>query len=120
VEDDPDVRTMYARYLSRHGLRVQTAMDGMEALHLASTRRPSIVIMDRSLPHIDGWEATRRLKRDPATRDTLVIACTGHLPGGSVQLALDAGCDAYVVKPCVRQDLLAEIHRALARQRSDR
>ena len=106
---------MYAQYLSLHGLRVEAASSAEEALHLARDLRPDVVIMDLSLPHVDGWEATRRLKADPATRRTPVIVCTGHVEGSSVVRAVDAGCDAYVVKPCLPRILLAEIDRVLGR-----
>ncbi|HEV8437656.1 MAG TPA: response regulator [Methylomirabilota bacterium] len=114
MEDDWDARELYGRYLRSHGMQVEAATDGVQALRLAETLHPDIVVMDLSLPHLDGWEATRRLRHDPRTRYVPIIACSGHVFGTSVDLALDAGCDAYVVKPCLPKDLLAEIRRLLA------
>jgi len=115
VEDNEDLRSIYARYLRSRGFRVETASDGRSAVSQIVETRPDLVVMDLSLPHLTGWEATRRLRRDPRTMRIPVIACTGHVSGWSVEHALDAGCDAYVVKPCSPEDLLAEIQRVLAR-----
>jgi two-component system, cell cycle response regulator DivK len=115
VEDDEDVRSVHAHYLAAHGFRVETAADGKTALRLITETRPDIVVMDLSLPALNGWEATRRLKHDLRTAHIPIIAYSGHAQGWSVEHALDAGCDAYVVKPCSPEDLLAEIQRVLAR-----
>jgi CheY-like chemotaxis protein len=71
------------------------------------------------MPQLDGWEATRRLKRDPRTAHIPVLACTGHAFGAPVERAIEVGCDAYVVKPCLPEDLLQHIRRLLARPRPD-
>jgi CheY-like chemotaxis protein len=120
VEDHPDERQIYTRYLSSHGFRIETATDGERAVSMARELRPDLIVMDLSLPHVNGWEATRRLKRDTSTRHIPIIACTGHVLHGSVELALEAGCEAYVVKPCLPKDLLAEIRRVLSRHRPRR
>jgi two-component system cell cycle response regulator DivK len=114
VEDDRDVREMYARYLSAQGFRVDTASDGASAFARIVENRPDLIVTDLSLPRLTGWELTRRLKRDPRTIWIPVIACTGHVLGWAVEHALDAGCDAYVIKPCLPADLAAEIRRVLA------
>ena len=115
VDDDPDQREMYGRYLTARGYPVLLATHGGEAVELARQTRPDAIVMDLSMPHVDGWEATRRLKRDPSTRRIPVIACTGHIIGTSAERAFDAGCDAYVTKPCLPRDLVLEIQRVLTR-----
>jgi CheY-like chemotaxis protein len=116
VEDNNDEREMYTSYLATLGFRVEAAWDGASALARIVDARPDLVVMDLSLPRLDGWELTRRLKNDPRTAETLVVACTGHVLGASVERALEAGCDAYVVKPCPPHELVAEIRRLLARR----
>ena len=115
VDDDADQREMYGRYLTARGFPVLLATHGGEAVELAWQARPDAIVMDLSMPHVDGWEATRRLKRDPHTRNIPVIACTGHVVGTSAERAFDAGCDAYVTKPCLPKDLVLEIRRVLTR-----
>ena len=115
VDDDADQREMYGRYLTARGFPVLLATHGGEAVELARQTRPDAIVMDLSMPHVDGWEATRRLKRDPSTRNIPVIACTGHVVGTSAERAFDAGCDAYVTKPCLPKDLILEIRRVLTR-----
>lgn len=120
VEDQVDQRDMYARYLAWRGLRVETAADGNQALSLARGSHPDLIVMDLGLPRLDGWQATRRLKGDLYTRHIPVLACTGHVLGGSLERALDAGCDGWVMKPCLPRDLHKEIHRVLAQGRQRR
>jgi two-component system, cell cycle response regulator DivK len=114
VEDDPTQRDMYATYLLAKGLRVITAVDGSAAISLAFEFLPDIIVMDLALPHVDGWQATRRLKQDACTAGIPIVACTAHILRGSVEKAIDAGCDAYITKPCLPNDLLVEIRRMLA------
>jgi two-component system cell cycle response regulator DivK len=102
-------------YFRSQGFRVEVATDGGAGFVLAVETRPDVVVTDLSMPHVDGWEMTRRLRRDPRTAHILVIACTGREFGGAAERALDAGCDAYVVKPCLPEDLLRETRHALAR-----
>lgn len=116
VEDDRDTREMYARYMSFHGFRVATAADGVLGLSTAQVLRPDVIVMDLSLPHLDGLEAARRLKRDPRTHHIPVIACTGRVSNGSPERALDIGIDVYVTKPCPPKELLAEVRLALSRR----
>ncbi len=113
VEDFQDAREMYAEYLEFSGYRVEQARDGEEALKKANRLQPSIILMDLSLPKIDGWEATRRLKRDEATRQIPVVALTGHALIGHSEGAREAGCDAFVAKPCLPDALVAEVRRVL-------
>jgi two-component system cell cycle response regulator DivK len=114
-DDNPDDREMYATYFLAKGYRVQTAGDGDLAFRYAVESRPDAIVMDLSMPRVDGWEATRRLKADARTRHIPIIACTGHAFGASVERALVVGCDAYVVKPCRPRDLLTEVRRHLVR-----
>jgi two-component system cell cycle response regulator DivK len=116
VEDDPTQREMYTTYLLAKGLRVITAVDGSTAISLAFEFLPDIIVMDLALPYLDGWQATRRLKQDACTAGIPIVACTAHILRGSVEKAIDAGCDAYITKPCLPDDLLAEIRRLLAQQ----
>ena len=114
VDDFPDNRQMYAEFLSFSGLRVAEAANGHEALEKATELLPDVIVMDLSLPGIDGWEATRRLKGDPRTQHIVVMALTGHALAGHSKGAIEAGCDAFVTKPCLPDRLLEEIRRMLA------
>ena len=116
VEDYDDAREMYADYLRFAGYRVAEARDGEEALERAFELLPDLILMDLALPRLDGWEATRRLKRDPRTRAIPIVALTGHALQGHAEGARQAGCDAFVTKPCLPDDLVAEIHRVLVRE----
>jgi two-component system, cell cycle response regulator DivK len=120
VDDYPDNRDIYVQFLTYAGLRVEEAENGHQALDKAFTLRPDVIVMDLSLPGLDGWEATRRLKQDPRTRDIPVIALTGHALAGHSKVAFDAGCDAFITKPCLPERLLEEIRAILtaARPRS--
>jgi CheY-like chemotaxis protein len=104
---------MYVQYLNFAGYRVAEASNGHEALEQAFAARPDLIVMDLSLPGMDGWEATRRLKADERTRDIPVVALTGHALAGHGKTALEAGCDAFIIKPCLPEDLAAEIRRIL-------
>ena len=115
VEDNEMNRDMLSRRLIRRGFQVVFAMDGQHGIDLAHSERPDIILMDMSLPVIDGWEATRRIKADPATQKIPVIALTAHAMAGDRQRFLDAGFDEYVTKPITDETLLfAAIERCLA------
>lgn len=109
VDDFEDNRAMYVEYLSFQGFRVAEAVNGEEAVARAKELRPAVVVMDLSLPVMDGWEATRRLKADAKTRHIRVIALTGHAEPAHAKRALDAGCDDFVAKPCLPEHLLAKV-----------
>ena len=115
VDDFADVREMYAAYLRFAGFRVDEAADGVEALAKASKLRPDLVLMDLSLPGLDGWEATRRIKADEQTRHIPVVALTGHTLAPYLQRARDAGVDGFLAKPCLPDALVAEVRRLLPR-----
>jgi two-component system cell cycle response regulator DivK len=114
VDDFADNREMYAEFLEFAGMRVAQAENGHEALERAFALLPDLIVMDLSLPGLDGWEATRQLKRDARTKAIPVIALTGHALAGHSQGAIDAGCDAFVTKPCLPERLFEEIQRMLA------
>ena len=113
VDDYPDAREMYAEYLEFSGFDVVEAENGMEALQRAVETAPDIILMDLSLPVMDGWEATRRLKADKRTAPIPVVALTGHALAGISEGAKKAGCDAFVTKPCLPEDLVKEIRKIL-------
>ena len=113
VDDYPDAREMYTEYLEFSGFDVIQAGNGQEALERAADSAPDIILMDLSLPVMDGWEATRRLKADAKTADIPVVALTGHALAGISEGARRAGCDAFVTKPCLPEDLVTEIRRVL-------
>ena len=114
VDDFQDNREMYCEYLAFAGFRVIEAANGQEAVDQAFEKLPDVIIMDLSLPVMDGWEATRLLKRDARTRTIPVVALTGHALAGHSKGARDAGCDAFLAKPCLPDQLVAEIRRMLA------
>jgi two-component system cell cycle response regulator DivK len=116
VEDYQDAREMYAAYLQFSGYDVAEAGNGVEAIEKTQALMPDIVLMDLALPRMDGWEATRRLKSDPRTRHIPVVALTGHALAGHAEGAREAGCDAFVTKPCLPDALVAEIKRLLDQQ----
>jgi two-component system cell cycle response regulator DivK len=113
VDDYPDAREMYTEYLEFSGFEVVEAGNGIEALQKAVDASPDIILMDLSLPVMDGWEATRRLKADARTASIPVVALTGHALAGISEGAKKAGCDAFVTKPCLPEDLVREIRRIL-------
>lgn len=118
VDDFPDAREMYSEYLEFSGFDVVEAGNGMEALLRAVDTTPDIILMDLSLPVMDGWEATRRLKADQRTKAIPVVALTGHALAGISEGAKQAGCDAFVTKPCLPEDLVREIRKILDRPSS--
>jgi len=109
VEDNEMNRDMLSRRLERKGFEVVMAVDGLAGVEMASSSNPDIILMDLSLPEIDGWEATRRIKADPATQNIPVIALTAHAMAGDEKKALDAGCDDYDTKPVNLNRLLEKI-----------
>ena len=115
VEDYQDAREMYAAYLQFSGFDVAEAANGVDAVAKTRELLPDIVLMDLALPQMDGWEATRQLKGDPATRHIPIVALTGHALAGHAEGARQAGCDAFVTKPCLPDALVAEIRRLLDR-----
>ena len=99
VEDDTDNRCIVAKVLSVEGYQVIEANDGVQALARVREERPDVILMDLALPNMDGWEATRQLKSDPATRAIPVVALTAFAMRGDEERAREAGCDDYLPKP---------------------
>jgi CheY-like chemotaxis protein len=114
VEDNELNRDMLSRRLARKGYDVVLARDGAEGVAAAATEGPDLVLMDMSLPVLDGWEATRRLKASPETRSIPVIALTAHAMSTDREKAVEAGCDDYDTKPVELTRLLEKIERLLA------
>ncbi|HSC26195.1 MAG TPA: response regulator [Vicinamibacterales bacterium] len=113
VDDYQDAREMYAAYLQFSGFRVAEATDGCEAIDRTLELMPDLILMDLALPRMDGWEATRRLKLDQRTRHIPIVVLTGYALAGHVAGARQAGCDSFVTKPCLPDELVAEIQRML-------
>ncbi|PTX91745.1 response regulator [Opitutus sp. ER46] len=113
VEDNEMNRDMLSRRLLRRGYEVIIAVDGQQGVDLAGTSMPDLILMDMSLPVIDGWEATRRLKASDVTKKIPVIALTAHAMAGDREQALAAGCDDYDTKPIELDRLLPKIQRFL-------
>jgi len=109
VEDNEMNRDMLSRRLERKGFEVVFAQDGSVAVELASSEQPALILMDMSLPVMDGWEATRRIKANPATKDIPVIALTAHAMAGDKEKAMEAGCEDYDTKPVDFPRLLGKI-----------
>ena len=113
VEDNEMNRDMLTRRLERKGFEVAIAVDGQAGVDMASSASPDIILMDISLPVMDGWEATRQIKSDPATLSIPVIALTAHAMAGDEQKAREAGCDDYDTKPVDLKRLLGKIGNLL-------
>ena len=116
VEDNEMNRDMLSRRLVKRGYEVVIAVDGAEGIARAKSDSPDVVLMDMSLPVVDGWEATRRIKSDPGTRGIPVIALTAHAMAGDEEKARGAGCDDFDTKPVELPRLLSKIE-ALVRKR---
>jgi two-component system, cell cycle response regulator DivK len=116
VEDNEMNRDMLARRLARRGFEVVIAVDGGQGVAMAQSAAPELILMDMSLPVLDGWEATRQLKAGPETRAIPVIALTAHAMSGDREKAMAAGCDDYDTKPIELPRLLAKIDALLARK----
>ena len=113
VDDFQDNREMYAEFLAFAGFDVIQAANGREALDQAFAHLPDIILMDLSLPGLDGWEATRMLKADERTQAIPVVALTGHALAGHSRGAKEAGCDGFITKPCLPEDLVARVNELL-------
>ena len=116
VEDNEMNRDMLSRRLQRRGYEILIAVDGQQGVAMVGSETPDLVLMDMSLPVLDGWEATRQLKGNAATRGIPVIALTAHALSGEREKALEAGCDDFDTKPIELPRLLEKIETLLARQ----
>ena|ERR1044071_697432 len=117
AEDQQELRSLYAQQLAISGFDVIEAANGAEAIDLTSARLPDVILMDLSMPVVDGWEATRRLRADRRTAHIPVVALTAHDGSGELQRATNAGCDWFVPKPCPPDALITEIRRVLSTTR---
>ncbi len=115
VEDNEMNRDMLSRRLQRRGYQVVLAVDGQSGVEMTQTQAPDLVLMDMSLPVLDGWEVARRLKADVVTKRIPVIALTAHAMAGDREKALEAGCDDYDTKPVELPRLLGKIEALLSR-----
>jgi len=113
VEDNEMNRDMLSRRLTRRGFEVVFAGDGQQGLDLARSEKPDVILMDMSLPVMDGWEVTRRIKADGTMRSIPVIGLTAHAMSGDREKAIAAGCDDYDTKPVEMERLLGKIERLL-------
>jgi CheY-like chemotaxis protein len=118
VEDNEMNRDMLSRRLVRKGYEVIMALDGRQAIEMAAAETPDLILMDMSLPVIDGWEATRQVKAAPATRAIPVIALTAHAMAGDREKAIQAGCDDYDTKPIDFPHLLEKITTLLEQKQA--
>ena len=113
VEDNEMNRDMLSRRLMRRGYEVPIAVNGQEGVDMAKTESPELILLDMSLPIMDGWEAAKVLKLDPSTKDIPIIALTAHALSGDREKALQAGCDDYDTKPVDLKRLLGKIESFL-------
>jgi two-component system cell cycle response regulator DivK len=113
VEDQCELRQLYAQQFVMSGFDVIEAANGADAIAHTTSHAPDVVLMDLSLPVVDGWEATRRLKNDSRTAHIPVVALTAHDGSGELQRATRAGCDWFVPKPCPPDALITEVRRVL-------
>ena len=118
AEDFEDARELYRDYLEFSGFAVHTVANGREAIARAITLQPDLILMDASMPVLDGWQATRELKGNAATRHIPVLALTAHAFDDARQQALAVGCDGFISKPCLPDDLVARIRDTLNTSRS--
>jgi CheY-like chemotaxis protein len=113
AEDFEDARELYREYLEFSGFEVLTASNGREAVDRAIKLQPDLILMDASMPVLDGWQATRALKSDPTTRHIPILALTAHAFDDARQQAKAAGCDGFITKPCLPDDLVSQVKAAL-------
>jgi CheY-like chemotaxis protein len=113
VDDFIDNREMYGEYLEHVGFRVLEASDGQTAVDIARQEKPAAIVMDLSLPVLDGWEATRILKEDPKTAGIFIVVLTGHAEPASKKRAVEAGCDDFMTKPCLPAEVADRIKKLL-------
>lgn len=109
IEDFEDAREMYAEYLQFSGFRAIGAADARLGLQLAEETQPAVILMDAALPGLSGWDAIKRLKANPATRQIPVLMLTGHVLGNAKDEAMAAGADGFIAKPCLPDELIRHV-----------
>lgn len=119
VEDNEDNLTVLCDELEYVGYEVISAANGEEAIEKTFTERPDLILMDISIPVIDGWEVTRRLKADPKTENIPIIALTAHAMAGDAEKAKAAGCDGYIAKPCTPDEVAAKVSHFFPRREGE-
>ena len=120
AEDFEDARELYRDYLEFSGFTVHTVANGRDAIAQAVVLQPDLILMDASMPVLDGWQATRELKNNPATQHIPVLALTAHAFDDARQQSVAVGCDGFVPKPCLPDDLVALIREALSTAATNR
>lgn len=115
VDDIEDNREIYSATLRKAGFAVETAADGAEAVMRAQMIRPDVIIMDLAMPGVDGWDATRRIRALPELAGVVILAVSAYVDGVSRKLALDAGCNDFVAKPCLPATLVERIRAAVGK-----
>jgi len=113
AEDFEDARELYRDYLEFSGFSVETASNGKDAIAQAIALQPDLILMDASMPVLDGWQATRELKANPVTRHIPILALTAHAFDDARREARAVGCDGFVTKPCLPDDLVTKVRAAL-------
>ena len=117
ADDFEDARELYRDYLEFSGFAVRTATNGREAIDRAVALQPDIILMDASMPVLDGWQATREIKTHPTTKHIPVVALTAHAFEDAKQEAREVGCDAFVTKPCLPDDLVSQVRAVLGQKK---
>jgi CheY-like chemotaxis protein len=115
VEDNEDNRIVYSTILQHFGFTVTEALNGEEGIARARSEQPDLILMDISIPIIDGWEATQVLKHDPETRHIPIIALTAHALSSDREKAMQMGCDSYLAKPCEPRAVVAEVQKFIGK-----
>ena len=115
VEDNEDNRIVYSTILQHFGYVVMEALNGEEGIAKARNERPDLILMDTSIPVIDGWEVTQVLKRDPETRGIPIIALTAHALASDREKAMEVGCDSYLAKPCEPKAVVSEVEKFIGK-----
>jgi CheY-like chemotaxis protein len=120
AEDFEDARELYRDYLEFSGFTVHTVVNGRDAVVQAHALLPDIILMDASMPVLDGWQATREIKAHPSTKHIPILALTAHAFEDAKQEARAVGCDGFVTKPCLPDDLVSQVRAVLDRKRAKR
>src|SRR5438094_2502815 len=115
VEDNEDNRIVYSTNLKHFGYEVTEALSGEEGIATARSEKPDLILMDISIPIIDGWEATQVLKHEPSTKGIPIIALTAHALASDREKAMEVGCDGYLAKPCEPRAVVAEVQGFLGK-----
>ena len=115
VEDNEDNRIVYSTILKHFGYEVTEALNGEEGIAKARSEKPDLILMDISIPIIDGWEATQVLKHDPSTKSIPIIALTAHALASDREKAMEVGCDSYLAKPCEPKAVVSEVEKFIGK-----